>query len=103
MVVVFVFGGVLAAGEDLEAEISAAFGPFIVLLGQYGAHQAGDRVAVGEDPDHVGTAANLFVQPFVGVVRPDLGPHVLREAGEGQHIGSGGIEVIMDRREFSAT
>jgi hypothetical protein len=43
-----------------------------VLFGQDGADESDDGVAVGEDPDDVGAAADLFVQAFVGVVRPDL-------------------------------
>ncbi len=38
-----------AAGEDVEAEVAAAFGP-LVLLGQHGAHEADERVPVGEIP-----------------------------------------------------
>jgi hypothetical protein len=40
--------------EDFEAEVAASFGPFVVLLGEYGAAAAGQGVAVGEDPDDVG-------------------------------------------------
>lgn len=45
-----------AAGEDVEAEVAAALGPFVGLLGQDGADEADDRVAVGEDPDGIGAA-----------------------------------------------
>ena len=31
-----------AAGEDVEAEVAASFGPFVGLLGQDGADEAGD-------------------------------------------------------------
>jgi len=54
-----------ASGDQLEAEVAALFGPFVVLLGQDGADQAGDRVAVGEDADDVGAAADLAVESFV--------------------------------------
>jgi hypothetical protein len=37
-----------AAGEDVETEVAAAFGPVLVLLGQSGADQTDQRVAVGE-------------------------------------------------------
>jgi len=57
-------GGQAASGEDVEAEVAAAFGPFVVLFGQHGADETDDGVAVGEDPDGVGTAADLFVEPF---------------------------------------
>jgi hypothetical protein len=38
------------------------FGPFVGMLGQDGGDEAEDRVAVGEDADHVGAAADLFVR-----------------------------------------
>jgi hypothetical protein len=63
----------------IESEVAAAFGPFVVLLGQDGADEADDRAAVGEDPDDVGAAADLAVEAFVGVVGPDLSPDLLRE------------------------
>ena len=66
--------GGAGSGEDVEAEVAAAFGPFVVLFGQDGADEADDGVAVGEDPDDVGAAADLAVEPLVGVVRPDLPP-----------------------------
>ena len=46
-----------ASCEDLEAEVAAAFGPFVGLLGQDAADQADDALAVGEDADTVGAAA----------------------------------------------
>ena len=42
-------GGGAGSGEQVEAEVAAGFGPFVVLLGQHGADQADQRVAVGED------------------------------------------------------
>jgi hypothetical protein len=36
-----------------------------VLLGQDRADQADDRGAIGEDPDDVGAAADLAVEPLV--------------------------------------
>jgi hypothetical protein len=47
----------LGSGEDVEPEVAAAFGAFVVLLGEDGADEADDRVPVGEDADHVGAAA----------------------------------------------
>ena len=72
--------GDAGAGEDVEAEVAAAFGPFVVLLGQDGADEADQGVAAGEDPDDVGAAADLAVQPLLGVVGPDLPPELFREA-----------------------
>ena len=73
-------GGDAGAGEDVEAEVAAAFGPFVVLFGQDGADEADQGVAVGEDPDDVGAPADLAVEPFLGLLRPDLAPDLLREA-----------------------
>ena len=67
-------GGDAGAGEDVEAEVAAAFDPFVVLFGQDRADQADQRVAVGEDADDVGAAADLPVEAFLGVVGPDLAP-----------------------------
>jgi hypothetical protein len=47
--------GESALGEDVEAEVAASFGPFVVLFGQHGADEADDRAAVGEDADDVGS------------------------------------------------
>jgi hypothetical protein len=54
-----------------------------VLFGQDGADEPDDAVPVGEDADDVGAAADLAVETFVGVVRPDLSPDFLGERGEG--------------------
>ncbi len=43
-----------ALARDLQAEVTALFDPFVVLLGEYGADEADDGAAVGEDPDDVG-------------------------------------------------
>ena len=50
--------------------------PFIVLLEQDGADQAGDGVLIGEDADNFGAALDLTVQPFQRIGRVDLGPVV---------------------------
>ena len=79
--------------RHVQAHVAAAFGPLVVLLGQHRADQADQRVAAGEDPDHVGAAADLLVQPFLRVVRPDLPPDLPRVAGEGQQLVAGVVEV----------
>ena len=66
-------------GEQLGAHVAAGDGPFVVLFGEHGADEADDGVAVGEDPDDVGAAAELLVQSLLGVVRPDLPPVLFRE------------------------
>jgi hypothetical protein len=57
-----------------------------MLFGEHGADEADHRAAVGEDADDVGAAADLSVQPLVGVVRPDLSHTVTQHAG---HLGHG--------------
>src|SRR5699024_12181186 len=80
-----------AAGQDVQAVVAASFGPFIGLFGQHRGDQADDRLAGGEDSHGVGAATDLAVQAFGGVVRPDLDPHVLGEAGERQHVSAGRV------------
>jgi len=46
-----------------RAEMAAAFGPFVARLGEHGAEQADQRVAVGKDADHVGAPADLAAEP----------------------------------------
>jgi hypothetical protein len=67
-----------------------------VLLGKHGSDEADDRSPIRKDPDHVGAAADLPVQPFVRVVRPDLPPQVRRVGGERQDVGSSLLEVGYD-------
>lgn len=83
------------------AEVAAGFGPFVVLLGEDGSDESDDVVPVGEDADDVGAAPDLWVEPLVGVVRPDLSLHLFREGCEGEDVGSGGLEMIGDGRELA--
>ena len=76
-------------GEAFGAHVAAHDGPFVVLFGEDGADEADHGAAVGEDADDVGAAAEFLVEPFLGVVRPDLLPVLLGEPGEGQHVGGG--------------
>jgi hypothetical protein len=64
-----------------------------VLLGQDRSDEAYQGITAREDPDDVGPAADLAVQPFLWVVGPDLAPDFLWEAGEREHIGAGRIQV----------
>ncbi len=48
------------AGEHVEAEVAALFGPFVVLFGEDGADEADDGVAVEEDADDVGAATTML-------------------------------------------
>lgn len=70
------------------------FSPFVGLFGQDRADEPDDGVPVGEDADGVGATADLLVEPLSGVVGPDLGPHVLWEAGEGEQVVTGGLQVL---------
>jgi hypothetical protein len=62
--------GESCAVQDVRADIAAGLGPLVVLLGQSGADEADQRGAVGKDTDHVGAAADLAVEAFLGVVGP---------------------------------
>ncbi len=66
-------GGEAGAGEDVEAEVAAAFGPLVVLLGEYRADEADEGVAVGEEPDDVGAPADFAVEPFDRYLEPLAG------------------------------
>src|SRR5699024_6189343 len=77
-----------------EVHVSAALDPFVVLLGQDRPDQADEGVTVGEDPDHVGTSADLSVQPLGGVVGPDLTPGLLRERGECKYLLPSALQVL---------
>jgi hypothetical protein len=44
--------------------VAAAFDPLVVLLGQDRSDKPDDAGSVGEDPDDVGAAADLVVEPF---------------------------------------
>ena len=56
-----------AGADDVQAEVAAGDRPLVVLFGQDRPHQADDRGAVGEDADHLGAAADLAVEPFLGL------------------------------------
>lgn len=64
------------------------------LLGQDRTDQADHRGPVGEDPHHVGPATDLFVQPFLWIVGPDLRPVLDREGGERQNV----VRCVEDER-----
>ena len=61
----FVGADGLGFGEGVEAEVAAGLGPLVVLFGEDSAHEADDRVPVGEDPNNVGATADLPVESFV--------------------------------------
>src|SRR3954452_24224563 len=77
-----------------RAPMAAAFGPFVALLGEHGAEEADQRVAVGKDADYVGAPADLAVEPLAGVVGPDLPPDLFGKGGEGEHVGASGLHML---------
>jgi len=73
-------------------------GPLIVLLGQDGVDQTDWRCPIGEDADDVGAAADFPVQPFLGVIGPDLSPGRLREGGNAKmSVRAASVVPIVER------
>lgn len=72
---------------------------FFVLFEQGCADQSGDGGVVGEDLDEVGSAFDLGVDSFGGVVRPDLLAVLGREVGERGEVGFGVAQHAGDGRE----
>jgi len=68
----------------------------VVLLGQHRPDKADQGVAVGENADDVGAAADLPVQPLLRVVAPNLPPQLLGVDGEGEDVRPGLLEVFGD-------
>jgi hypothetical protein len=58
-----------------------------VLLEQDRTDEACDGLFVGEDADDLGSALDLAINPFERVDGVDLGPVVLGEGHEGEHVG----------------
>ena len=52
--------------------------PLIVLFRKDGPDQPDDGLTVWEDPDDVGAMSDFSVEPFGGVIGPDLGTYRLR-------------------------
>ena len=75
--------------EDLQAHVAALLGPFVGLLGRDRTDEPHDRGPVGEDPDDLGTAADLFVESLPRVVGPNLTPDLVREGGEREQVVAG--------------
>ena len=69
----------MAQGSDgFQRHVTGALnGPFIVLLEQDRADEAGDGGLVGEDADDIGAALDLAVEPFQRIGGVDLGPVIL--------------------------
>jgi hypothetical protein len=71
------FEGGGGAGHHVQADVAAHLGSLVVLLGQHRADETDQRLAVGEDVDDVGAAADLPLEPLLG--RADL--QALRSLG----------------------
>ena len=86
--------------EQVEAEV-AALGrdPFLVLFAEDGSDQSDDGGPVREDGHHIGAAADLAVEPFDRVVRPDLAPYRGVVGGECEQVGAGLLEQCRGGRE----
>jgi hypothetical protein len=67
-----------------------------VLFGQDCADEPCQCCPVGKDADDVGAAADLPIEPFLGIVEPDLAPRRRRERGESQDVGPGAVKVLPD-------
>ncbi len=67
-------------------------GPFIVLLVQERAGQAGDSFLIGENPDDFAPAFDLAVEALQRIGAAELSAMPGREAYVGQSIGLGGVE-----------
>ena len=67
-VLLFRCGVVVGAGfaQDVQAEVAAGLGPFVVLFGQHRSDEADQRGAVGEDADDVGAPPDLLVRVAPG-------------------------------------
>jgi hypothetical protein len=68
-------------GQDVESEVAAGFGPFVVLFGQDDADESDDGCPVGEDADDVGAASDFAVEAFVGLFDART-PRLAYEAAE---------------------
>jgi hypothetical protein len=71
-------GQILQSGANYRKHVV----DLVAVVGAVLADQADQGGAVGKDADHVGAAANLLVEAFLRVVRPDLPPALARERGD---------------------
>ena len=88
--------GDAGTGQNVEAEVAAAFGPFVVLLGRNRTDETDQGVTGGEDPGDIGPPADFTVSAVPADCGPHLPPDLLREACEREHIGMGGVQVRGD-------
>lgn len=50
--------------------------------------------AVGDDADDFGAQVHLLIERTLGAVKPGLGPGSVRQRGEDQSLGAGGIQTL---------
>ncbi len=80
--------------SGLDGHVAADHGPVVVELAEHRADQADDALAVGEDADDVGAAADLAVEPLLRVVGPDLPPVLFRDVRKGKDLLLGDGEIV---------
>ena len=83
----------------MVAEVALADQPFVVLLDHEAGGEPDQRAVVGEDPDDVGAAADLAVDPLERVGRAQLRPVVGREGVEGEQVVFGLFQEQRDLRQ----
>ena len=95
-------GRVGGVGEDKRhrfgGEVAALHQPLVVLLEQQRAGEADHGLVVGEDPDDVRAAADLFVDALQRVRGAELGPVLARERVERGQVLFGFLEQLADLR-----
>lgn len=77
----------------MKSEVATLLGPLIVLLGEDGADEADDCVAVRGDSHVVGATVDLPAQSLARIVRPDLPLDALQEGGEREDLYLRCLEV----------
>ena len=82
--------------EGLDGQVAPADQPLVILLEQQGTSEPQERGVVGKDPDDVGAAADLAVDPLERVRAAQLGPVVARKRVEGEQVGLRGFEQLRD-------
>ena len=73
-------------GESLDLHVAAGGLPFVVLLEQHRADQAGDGRLVREDPHDFGPAFHFLVQAFYGVCAVQFCAVLSGQYHVGQHV-----------------
>jgi hypothetical protein len=72
--------------DGFQSHVASGNRPFVILFSQDGTDRADNGIKIREDANHIGSAADLPVQPLLRVVRPYLSPVPLRENQESQQV-----------------